>query len=403
MEREHEVKSGAALFLLLAVSACLMYGISAGIRANYGIILGAIVKSSGVAYEKVSLIMAIGQLAVGIVQPLFGALALRKSNSLVLGVGAAMMAAGMIGTAFCHSFAGLLLFLGLILSGGTGAMAFGIVMGAITPVIGERKAAAVSGIVSASAGLGSIVLSPAMQQLIAHIGLRGMLFTVCVPVMILIPVSLWVGTKEKSAVPAQRDEDATFIRTLKTAGKDRSCIFLFLAFFTCGFHMSIIETHLYSQYVSYGFHDTLVAFAFSVYGIAAMLGCVFTGFAGTVFPDRIVLAGVYASRVLIVSALLFLPKSTVLLYATAFLFGFTGNATVPPTSGLLTKMYGSKKLGVLFGIAFLFHQTGAFLSSWLGGICVAATGNYILIWCVSIALSLGAALLSFLVKESGKS
>lgn len=399
MSQKSKAEESAALFVLLALAACLMYGISSGIRANYGVILGAIVDNSGVAYEKVSLVMAIGQLVIGIVQPLFGALALKKSNSLMLGIGAVMMVVGMAGISFCHSFAGLLLFLGLILSGGSGAMAFGIVMGAITPVIGEKKAAAVSGLVSASAGLGSIVLSPAMQQLIAHIGLRGMLFTICVPVVVLIPVSIWTGTKESDAVKVQPEEGTGFLETLRTAMKDRSYVFVALAFFTCGFHMSIIETHLYSQYVSYGFSDTLAAFAFSVYGIALMLGCIFTGFLSVRFPNRFVLGGVYASRILIVLALLFLPKSAALVYITAFLLGFTGNATVPPTSGLLTKMYGSRKLGVLFGIAFLVHQVGAFFSSWLGGVCVSVTGNYVLIWCVAMVFSLGAAILSFSVKE----
>lgn len=288
--------------------------------------------------------------------------------------------------------------LGILVSGGAGALAFGIVMGAITPVIGEKKAATVSGFVSASSGLGGIILSPLMQQLIAHIGLRGMLLILCIPLAVLIAISLWLKKKE-TATEIVQGKSPSFFNTFKATITNRSYLFIALAFFTCGFHMSIIETHLYSQYISYGFDDALVALAFSVYGIAAMLGCIFTGFLVTRFKNKWVLACTYGSRILVAAALLILPKSAVLVYITAFLFGFTGNATVPPTSGLLIKLFGARNLGVLFGIAFLFHQFGAFFSGWLGGICVAETGGYTLIWIVSMVLTAGASILAFCVNE----
>ena len=224
--------------LLIATAACLIYGISSGIRANYGVMLNSISKNSGVDYASVSFVLAVGQLTIGIVQPLFGALALKKSNSFVLVIGAIMMAVGLIAIPFCHSTFSLTLLLGIVLSGGTGATAFGIIMGAITPAIGEKNAAIVSG---------------------------------------------------------------------------------------------------------------------------------------------------------------FLPKNVLHLYITAFLLGCSGNATVPPTSSLITKLYGSAKLGILFGTAFLVHQVGAFISGWLGGILVESTGTYNLIWISSMVVSLLAGIFASLV------
>ena len=396
---QRQQTNGALAVLSIAAAACLIYGISSGIRANYGVMLGAISQNSGVSYAAVSFVLSVGQLTVGIVQPLFGMLALKKSNSFVLGVGAVMIALGLLGVPFCHSTLSLTLMLGILLSAGTGAMAFGIVMGAITPALGETKAAVVSGFVSASSGIVGTVLSPVMQQLIARFGLRGMMLILCVPVAILFVVSLWIGRIEAASVSPEATKGLSVLQTFKEAITDRSYLFIFLAFFTCGYHMSIIETHLYSQYLSYGFADALVAFAMSVYGVGAMLGCVLTGFLDSKFKNRFVLAGTYWSRILIAAALLFLPKSTALVYVTAFLLGCSGNATVPPTSGLITKLYGSAKLGILFGAAFLAHQIGAFFSGWLGGILVESTGGYQLIWLSSMVLSLAAGSMAALVRE----
>ena len=315
-----------------------------------------------------------------------------------------MMVVGLICIPFCRSALSLLLFLGIVLACGTGAIAFAIIMGAITPVLGEKTAAVVSGFISASSGLGGTILSPLMQFLIDAVGFRAMLLVLCIPVALLIPISLWLSYAGKTSKTETEKipEEASLSELLKLTIYDRNCLRIFLAFFTCGFYMAIIEIHLFTQYTSYGFSNTLVAFAFSIYGIGAMLGCILTGFLDTVFDNKLVLGSVYASRVLIILSLLLLPKTPVFVYITAFLFGLSGNATVPPTSGLLTKLFGPKKLAALFGMAFLIHQVGMFFSSWLGGVFAKATGSYTLIWCISLVFSAGAALLCFSVHNTNR-
>ena len=392
-------RSGFLRTILIASAACLLYGVSSGIRSNYGIMLGAITASSGVDYASVSFVLAVAQHVVGLVQPLAGILALKKSNAFVLCAGAVLITAGLAGIPFCHSLPALLLFLGIFLAGGTGAIAFGIIMGAITPVLGERTAAMISGFVSASCGLGGTVLAPLMQVLMNAFGFRTMMLALCVPAVLLIPISLWLSRAGTAASKATKELSLSAM--LKSAVIDRNFLRIALAFFTCGFYMAIIETHLFSQYTSYGFSKTLVAFAFSVYGAGAMLGCVLTGFLDTVLDPKWVLGCTYGLRVPIILALLLLPKSPAFVYGTALLFGLSGNATVPPTSGLLTKLFGAKKLAALFGIAFLAHQVGSFFSSWLGGVCAAATGSYAAVWYVSMAFSAAAAILCFGVRASG--
>ena len=70
------------------------------------------------------------------------------------------------------------------------------------------------------------------------------------------------------------------------------------------------------------------------------------------------------------------------------------------TSGLIALMFGTRHLGVLFGIVFLSHQVGAFIGVWLGGVVYDATGTYDLMWWLSIALGLAAAIVHLPIQRA---
>ena len=163
--------------------------------------------------------------------------------------------------------------------------------------------------------------------------------------------------------------------------------------------MALIETHLFSQFVSYGIPGEIAAYAFSIYGIALILGSMVIGILDSKLPMKNVLGSIYAFRVVIVLMLLTLPKTMSTVFLVAILLGFTSASTVPPTSGLVGKLFGAEKMAALFGITFLSHQIGSFFSSWLGGICIQATNGYFLRWIVSIILSSIAAAASFSIGE----
>ena len=386
--------------MLIALAGCLLYGISSGIRANYGILINDISQNSHVTYASVSFILAIAQLVYGVTQPLFGVIAIKKSNRFVLLTGAVFMAAGLAGIPFCSSVWSLLLFLGIVFPAGTGALSFGIIMSAVTPLMNEKEAAAVSGIVTAGSGLGSTILSPMIQRLLAANGLQTTIFALCVPVICLIPISLWISRRAKTSSAVQEnDTEPLLLNMFSDAFKNRSFHFLMIGFFTCGFHMAIIETHLFSQLVSYGISEENAANAFALYGIAVILGSTVSGVLDSRLPMKKVLGSIYALRVVIVMMLLTLPKTALSMFFVAILLGFTAASTVPPTSGLVGKLFGTKRMAALFGVTFLSHQVGSFFSSWLGGVCIQVTNGYSLIWIVSIFLSGIAAIASFSIKE----
>lgn len=395
-------QSFSITLLFLAIAASVIYAISAGIRANYGILLNAIAENSGISYSSVSFVMAVGQLVFGIFQPVFGFIAIKKTNTFVLFIGGIMIAAGLLMIPLCRSMWELLLFLGIILPAGTGAISFGIIMGAITPLLGERKAATVSGFVSASSGLGNIVLSPVIQGFLSGSGLWGAMIFLSAPAIAILPISLMLSdpsVKASNLTEMKSGTNTSLSALLVDSIANKSYVFILIGFFTCGFHMAIIETHLFTEITTYGFSAQIAAYAFSIYGAATILGSITSGFLGSRFQMKWVLGTLYGSRFMIIAGFLLMPKTLFVNYVFISLLGFTGSATVPPTSGLINRIFGPAKLAVLLGFAFIAHQTGSFFSAWFGGILIASFGGYGLIWGSSALLSILAAIVTFIIPE----
>lgn len=384
--------------LFVAAAACLIYAFNGGIRSNYGIMLGGIIENSGLTYDSVSLAVAVAQLMFGVMQPVFGVLALKKTNAFVLCLGTILVAAGLIMTPACHDLWSLMLFFGFLMPAGFGALSFGIIMGTVTPILGQRTAAAVSVIVSASSGMGSVVLSPVINLMLENSGLRGCMMALAVPVLCLIPISIWLS-RAKEADAAEKGGAVRVGQMLKTAFSTRSYGLLLFAFFTCGFHMSIIETHLFSNMTSAGLADSTASYLFSLYGLTTMIGSMIMGALGSRFPMKWIAGVTFTSRMFIIGGFLILPKTIPTFAAFSLLLGLTGAATVPPVSGLTGKLFGASSLGTLFGILFVAHQLGSFFSAWLGGISITATGSYTAIWLASGVLALFAGCACFMVKE----
>ena len=391
----------ASMFLLIA-AGCALYMVSGGIRSSFGIVVQALADRTGVSYADVSFAVAVGQLMYGATQPFFGILALKKSNSFVLILGTILMAAGLLLTPLAQSVLALTVTVGLLFFAGTGAVCFGMIMGAISPVLGERRASAASGILNASSGIGGSLLSPVMQALQASIGVGNLLLVLSIPVLILLPICVWIARVSASAAPIEaRSEETDVLAELKLALSDPDYRRLMVGFGTCGFHMCIIQTHIYSQVVSYGIAESTASLAYTVFGLTGMTGSVLCGFLCQRLPLKNVLGSLYGIRAVIVAVFLFLlPKTVFTVFLFITILGMTGDATVTPTSEIVSRRFGPENLGFLFGITFVCHQIGGFLSSWLGGVFITQSGNYQTIWLMDIALCAIAAIASYSIHRS---
>lgn len=395
------------VLVFCACAGVMLYGISAGIRSDIGILLNPIVHSSGQSYEDVSFAIAIMQLMFGASQPFFGILSMRRSNRLVLMIGICSYVIGLCMLPFVQSLPAVITSVGFFLGAGAGAISFGIILTSIVSLVGKRNAMIISGILNASSGLGSTFFSPVMQSLLSIGGLPFTSLVLCIPTLILLPIT-YVLTRadSKKRQHADKDEETEAIpvkQIFSEAFANPSFRLLICGFSTCGFHMVIIEAHLFSQFLSYGIEEQSAAWAFGVYGIATICGAMASGILCNHLHKGKMLGCIYGFRAIWVPFYLFLlPKTLFTAVVFAIGLGLTGDATVSPTSGIVNDTFTMKKVATLIGFLFFCHQIGAFFSAWLGGICVAMTGNYILVWILDIVLCLFASAASFKIPREEK-
>lgn len=395
---EERTHVGAFAAIILTAAACFICATSDGIRNNFGIMLPGIIKNSGADYASVSLVLAVSQLFYGMIQPLFGLLAERKSNTLTLLIGAGLILAGLLLLPQCKDTVTLMVCLGLLIPAGTGATSYGILMGGVSPKISPQAIPLVSGVLNACSGVGNAALSPIIQSLMAKGGIYAAAMALAAPVAILIPLCFYVGKRQPGYVPPQSSGGGHFGDALA----NRNYRLLMLAFFTCGFHMALISNHLPSQITTYGISAAVSAWAFSLYGITTMGGSVLSGWATARLPMKTVAAAYFGSRTLITLIFLALPKSALAVFVYAAFLGLTGAATVPPVSGLISEEFGAGRIASLYGFVFFIHQIGGFLGAWLGGVCYQATSSYVPIWGADMALAAVAAAACYAIHEKGQ-
>lgn len=393
MQSDKKMKvSGVIAFGLIA---CIFYGFGAGIRSNIGILLNPLASHSGLHYDSVSVCIAFMQLFFGASQPVFGVIASRKSNRFVLLLGTLLLGLSMVGMMVSTSWVMLFLSLGVLFGLGAGAISFGLVLSSAIHFVGQDNAMIVSGMLNAAAGMIGFILSPLMQTLIGRYGLNGTLVVLILIVVALIPVAFVVTSHDREPQHQTQDqrmteeksgEEKIQIRELtRKAFSNRTYRLLLAGFSTCGFHMVIIESHLFSQFVLFGIDKARASWAFSAYGIATILGALLSGFLSTKLDKGKLLGFYYGFRAIWVLIYIFtIPKNILTAIIFSIGLGMTGDATVSPTSGLVSENFSIHEVATLIGVLFFGHQIGAFLSAWLGGIIRTATGGYRLLWVIDI-------------------
>ena len=191
----------------------------------------------------------------------------------------------------------------------------------------------------------------------------------------------------------------TLRRQVRIALKDRSYLLLNAGFFTCGFHIAFLVTHLPGEIALCGLSSSVSGISIALIGLANIAGSLGAGALGSRYRMKYLLFWMYTSRALIILIYMLSPKEPITFYIFAVALGATWLATVPPTAGLVGKLFGVRYLGTLFGLTLLSHQVGGFLGAWLGGVAFASTGNFQWMWIADALLSLAAGLVNLPIRE----
>ncbi len=396
--------------LLITAAAILM--ITMGIRQSLGLFISPLNTATGLGIVAISFAMAIGQFTWGVSQPLFGAIADRWGPTRVLIVGAVLLAVGVALTPFVTSQWMLLVTIGLLTSAGAGAGSFSILIGATSGRLPPEKRAFASGFINAGGSFGQFLFAPLNQALIGAFGWVTALLSMAVAALATIPLASRLvpkahapttgGAHPQAAKPGAHVQEPGIglVAQLRIAARDRSYWCLHAGFFTCGFHVAFLVTHLPGEVQLCGLSAGIAATSLAIIGLANIAGSLIAGTLGGRYRMKWLLFWMYATRAVAIGIYLAAPKTAATFYVFAFVLGLTWLSTVPPTAGLVGKLFGTRYLATLFGFTLLSHQIGGFFGAWLGGLAVVNTGSYTWMWYADIVLALGAAVVNLPIREA---
>lgn len=404
------MQSKAPLFTPVLLVGCFIIVVSFAVRASFGVFQIPIADGFGWLRSEFSLAIAIQNLAWGIGQPIFGAIAERVGDRKAIIFGALMYAAGLVLSSFAispqaHQIYEILVGFGVA---GTG---FGVILAVVGRASRDEHRSMSLAIATAAGSAGQVIGAPLAEYLLTFMSWQNV-FIVFAAMILFTLLSLPMMKSPKAATRQELEESMGEI--LVKALKDPSYTMIFLGFFSCGYQLAFVTAH-FPAFVtelcgpimpggalhSIGITTTsaLGALAISLIGFTNILGTLLAGYLGKRYTKKYLLSAIYAGRTVIAAWFIMTPMTptTVLIFSAAM--GSLWLATVPLTSGLIAHIYGLRYMGTLYGIVFFSHQLGSFAGVWLGGKMYDVYGDYTLVWWVGVGVGAFSALIHLPVNE----
>ena len=383
-------------------AGCAIALIGFGPRASAGLFQLPITGQFGWGRDTFGLAIAIQNLLWGLGSPFAGAFADRYGMTRVLCVGAVLYAAGLVVMAYATTPFMLHLGAGVLIGFGLSAASFGLILGAFGKLLPEAWRPLAFGAGTAAGSFGQFFYPPIGTALIAAFGWQEALLVFAASVLLILPLSVALSTRNSGAASASGPAalpSQSIPQALAEAFRHRSYVLLTLGFFTCGFQLAFITVHLPAYLKDSGLSASVGGWTLAVIGLANAFGSLGSGWLMTRMPKRHLLAWIYLGRAIVIAAFVLTPISPL----TCLLFGLSIGvfwlSTVPPTSGLVMLMFGTRYMAMLYGFVFFSHQVGGFLGVWLGGVLYEAYGSYDLVWWLSVALGVASAVINLPIRE----
>ena len=386
---------------LILVCGCLIALIGFGARSGLGFFLTPMSSAHGWGRDVFALALAIQMLLWGAAQPVAGALADRYGATPVLSVGAVLYALGLASMAYANTPGMLHLTAGAVIGFGLAGSSFTIVIGAFGKLMPPQWRSLAFGAGTAAGSFGQFVFSPLAVALIDGIGWQDTLVAFAAVVLIIMPLALALASPRQAGGPTALTNQAqqSVAQALSEALGHKSYVLLVLGFFTCGFQIFFIAVHLPAYLVDRGLPAEVGGWTLACIGLFNIIGAVVAGWLAAFMPKRYILSLIYFGRAVAILIYILLPPSTAATLIFGAVMGLFWLSTVPPTSGLVAVMFGTRWLAMLFGFAFFSHQVGGFLGVWLGGVLFESSGSYDVVWWLSILLGLLSAVINLPIVE----
>ena len=380
----------------LAAGAVLL-AISLGIRHTFGLFLAPMSQAHGWTREVFAFAIALQNLVWGVAQPFAGRIADRYGAGRVIVAGTLLYVAGLVLMAFSRSGTLLALSAGLLIGIGLSGASISVVFGAVLRKTPPGRRSFAMGVAMSVGSLGQFVMLPAALNAIQSVGWMATLLSLAVLGLAMLPLA--APLSEPRGAGAARPPPMPLRAVLGEALSLPGFWLLCLGFFVCGFHVVFIATHLPAYLTDRGLPASTGAVVLALVGLFNIAGTYGAGVLGGRRSKPALLVALYILRALVLAAFVLVPVNEGSAYVFGAAMGLLWLSTVPLTNGTVATVFGVENLALLGGIVFFFHQVGAFLGGWLGGRLYVLTGSYDVVWWMSVALAVVAALLNVPVRE----
>ncbi|NNE21065.1 MAG: MFS transporter [Rhizobiales bacterium] len=388
---------------LIIALGCLIAMIAFGVRSTGGLFAVPMIEANGWNREIFGMAFAIQNLAWGMVQPIAGAFADKLGSVRVVVFGTLVYGAGVIIMALSETALMLNIGAGVLMGMGIAATSFSIIMPAFARLVPAEKRSWAFGMATAATSAGQLVFAPLGHAFISAFGWQTALFLLAVFVALIIPLVLpfkaaEAGGKHQKAV--EDEPEFPLPEVVKLAFSHGSFVLLVFGFFVCGFHVAFIAVHLPAYIEDLGLDPGLGAWSIAMIGFFNIIGAYSAGIFGGRYSKRFGLSFIYIARAIVIAIFISVPISaaSVLIFAAAM--GLLWLSTIPLTIGLVTVMFGTRYMAMLYGFVFVSHQVGSFLGVWLGGRFYDQYGNYDMIWYSAIFFGVASAIVHWPIRET---
>lgn len=393
------------------VAGCIIIMASFAVRASFGVFQIPVAEEFGWARAEFSLAIAFQNLAWGVGQPIFGALAERLSDRKAIILGAIIYAIGLTLSANSISPIGHQAYAWLVGFGiaGTG---FGVILAVVGRAASDEHRSMALAIATAAGSAGQVFGAPLAEFLLTLMSWQSVFLVFA---GLILASLLTLPMMRAPNVTSKAELEETIGQVITRAFKDPSYTLIFLGFFSCGYQLAFITAHFPAMITemcgpilpggalhSLGITTTsaLGAVAISLIGLANIAGTLLAGWAGKRYSKKYLLAGIYTGRTIAAALFIAFPITPTTVVIFSVVMGSLWLATVPLTSGLVAHIYGLRYMGTLYGIVFFSHQLGSFLGVWLGGRLYDAYGSYTTVWWVGVAIGAFSAIVHLPIKEN---
>ena len=381
------------------IACCLVVIIALGIRQTFGLFYFDFSTDLDITISQFGFAMGLQLFLWGAFSPLFGIITDKYGGNIAIFLGFLFFLLGVLlfysgfntGVYFVYT-------IGVLIGVGLGSTAIGIPVSVVAKHFPASKRTIATGIVTCAGSFGYFVSPVLVKYSLDVSGWENTIFYFCLLLGLGLLIALFVTTP-KITIGENQNNNQSATEALKEAFSNKSFIYLTLGFFVCGWHIALVATHIPTDMMDKGLPDWCATAVLSLIGLFNMVGTITSGYLSTRYSKKKILSSIYLLRGVSIMIFIFFPPSVINSIIFGITFGFLWLSTVPPTNGIVAHIFGTKYVGMLYGIVFVSHQVGSFLGAYLGGVFYEMNGNFDYAWYGSIALSVFAGLIHLPINE----